>query len=56
MKRAKLLAMALLPIALMLASCVIVPTNSHVNLSTRIQGSRAQPVIGRLHRLGRRPL
>ena len=33
MKPAKLLAMALLPIALMLASCVIVPTNSHVNLS-----------------------
>lgn len=33
MKPAKLLAMVLLPIALMLASCVIVPTNSHVNLS-----------------------
>ena len=33
MKTAKLLATALLPIALMLASCVIVPTNSHVNLS-----------------------
>ena len=33
MKPAKLLATALLPIALMLASCVIVPTNSHVNLS-----------------------
>ena len=33
MKRKKLLATALLPIALMLASCVIVPTNSHVNLS-----------------------
>ena len=33
MKPAKLLAMALLPIALMLASCVIVPTNSHVNFS-----------------------
>ena len=33
MKPAKLLAMALLPTALMLASCVIVPTNSHVNLS-----------------------
>jgi predicted acylesterase/phospholipase RssA len=33
MKPAKLLATALLPMALMLASCVIVPTNSHVNLS-----------------------
>ncbi len=33
MKTAKLLSMVLLPIALMLASCVIVPTNSHVNLS-----------------------
>jgi predicted acylesterase/phospholipase RssA len=32
-KPSKLLAMAMLPIALMLASCVIVPTNSHVNLS-----------------------
>ena len=33
MKRKMLLATALLPIALALASCVIVPTNSHVNLS-----------------------
>ena len=33
MKRKLLLATALLPMALMIASCVIVPTNSHVNLS-----------------------
>ena len=38
MKRTKLLVTALLPIALMVASCVIVPINSHVNLSDADSG------------------
>lgn len=50
MKRKMLLATALLPFAMMLVSCVIVPTNSHVNLSAA-QTPGAQPVIGSLRRV-----